>query len=341
MKTLIIRTDKLGDFYISLPYINAIIKKFEKNNVDIVLSENIYKHFKDKDYICNNFFSFPKKNLFKKITLIRKLKKNNYQNVLVLDGKDRSLIMSLFLKSNNKIIIFEKRKLNSLIKKIFFNINKYKFIYDDRIEAYQNIYKRLLDCLNLRLNDINYKFIKYENLSSLNLSSPISEDFSDYSLIHIDEKWFSEYYIKDYTDINPSTNDFFEFIKKIINKTKKNIIITTGLIELPFINKLKEAYFEKIDNNLYVFNFQNNKVFIILNLSIKNLEIISMNAKNLITCNNPLSQIAGSFEINLIDIIEEKLESWYFRHVSHIEKYNKLFRKDFKILSNEILNKIN
>ena len=66
MKTLIIRTDKLGDFYISLPYINAIIKKFEKNNVDIVLSENIYKHFKDKDYICNNFFSFPKKKFIQK-----------------------------------------------------------------------------------------------------------------------------------------------------------------------------------------------------------------------------------------------------------------------------------
>ena len=78
-----------------------------------------------------------------------------------------------------------------------------------------------------------------------------------------------------------------------------------------------------------------------MELSIKHLEIISMNSKNLVTCNNPLTQIAGSYNINLIDIIEKKLESWYLRHVSHIKKYNKLFRKDFKNLSNEILMKIN
>ena len=65
-----------------------------------------------------------------------------------------------------------------------------------------------------------------------------------------------------------------------------------------------------------------------------------MNSKNLFTCNNPLSQIAGSFNINLIDIIEKRLEPWYLRHVSHIKKYNKLFRKDFRELSNEILLKI-
>ena len=66
-----------------------------------------------------------------------------------------------------------------------------------------------------------------------------------------------------------------------------------------------------------------------------------MNSKNLITCNSSLSQIAGSFNINLIDIIEKDLETWYMRHVFHIKKYTKLFRKDFKSLSEDILQKIN
>ena len=44
--------------------------------------------------------------------------------------------------------------------------------------------------------------------------------------------------------------------------------------------------------------------------------------------------------MELIDIIEKRLEPWYLRHVSHIKKYNKLFRKDFRELSNEILLKI-
>ena len=341
MKTLIIRTDKLGDFYISLPYINLINKKFGKNNIDILLSENIFSHFKNKNYICGNFYSFPSKNLLKKVSLVNLLKKNNYQNIFVLDGKDRSLLISLLIKSPNKIVIFEKRKLNYLVNKIFFTNKNYKFIYDDRIETYQNIYRKLITCLNLPFDEIDYKFLKYENLSSLNLSVDLIKDLNDYTLIHIDEKWFTEYYIKDYTNINPSPEDFIEFIKKVLIKTEKNIIITTGLIKLPFIISLKNNYFKKIDSNLYVFEHKNKKAFIFMELSIKHLEIISMNSKNLVTCNNPLTQIAGSYNINLIDIIEKKLESWYLRHVSHIKKYNKLFRKDFKNLSNEILMKIN
>ena len=65
-----------------------------------------------------------------------------------------------------------------------------------------------------------------------------------------------------------------------------------------------------------------------------------MNSQNIITCNGPITQLAGSFNINVIDILEEKLENWYNRHISNKENYNKLFRKNFNELSAEILNKI-
>ena len=42
----------------------------------------------------------------------------------------------------------------------------------------------------------------------------------------------------------------------------------------------------------------------------------------------------------LIDIIGKKHKKWYFRHTSHIKKYNKLYREDFNELSKKIILKI-
>ena len=76
------------------------------------------------------------------------------------------------------------------------------------------------------------------------------------------------------------------------------------------------------------------------NISIENLEIVTMNAKSLITCHGPLSLISGSFNVNLIDIIEKTQEKWYERHTSHILKYNKLYRMKFSKLAKKIILKL-
>ena len=60
MKTLIIRTDKLGDFYVTMPYINSLVKKFGKKNIDIIISENIFEHFKEKDYFFQKIYTCTK-----------------------------------------------------------------------------------------------------------------------------------------------------------------------------------------------------------------------------------------------------------------------------------------
>jgi hypothetical protein len=75
-------------------------------------------------------------------------------------------------------------------------------------------------------------------------------------------------------------------------------------------------------------------------ISIENLEIVTMNAKSVITCHGPLSLISGSFNVNLIDIIEKTQEKWYERHTSHIMKYNKLYRIKFSKLAKKIILKV-
>jgi len=42
-----------------------------------------------------------------------------------------------------------------------------------------------------------------------------------YIIIHLDEKWFRKYYYRDFTDINPNSDQVLLFINKIIEKSKK------------------------------------------------------------------------------------------------------------------------
>ena len=57
--------------------------------------------------------------------------------------------------------------------------------------------------------------------------------------------------INNYIDIAPTKEDFFVFIVDFLKKKKSNLIITTGLIHLPFVNDFKEKYLSKINENIF------------------------------------------------------------------------------------------
>ena len=155
--------------------------------------------------------------------------------------------------------------------------------------------------------------------------------------IHLDEKWFSNLYINKFADMTPSYGDFLLFIKKFISLKNQNLIITTGIKKISFIDNLKMKFFNKINENFYEFNHINFKAILLLNSSIKDLETLSMNSNNIITCNGPLTQIAQSLNINIIDILENDMEEWYDRHIYNKKKYHRLFRKKFNDVYKEIL----
>ena len=54
------------------------------------------------------------------------------------------------------------------------------------------------------------------------------KEISNYLIFHFDEKWIFETYIKKYKSIEPNLDDFKLFIKKILENTKHNLVITTG-----------------------------------------------------------------------------------------------------------------
>ena len=111
LNTLIFRTDRIGDFIISSPFILSYKKKFNTDNVIIISSEYNYNYIKNFKFVNKIFplkyeIKFLRKIivLFRMIFLLRKIK---YSNIIILDGKNRSFFISLFLKGK-KSILFNK-----------------------------------------------------------------------------------------------------------------------------------------------------------------------------------------------------------------------------------------
>jgi len=338
LKTLIIRTDRLGDFYQTIPYINCLTRIYGKTNVDVLVKKHIYSHIKRKKYLYNNLYSFEKNGIFNKVSLILKLRKNNYKQIIIFDGKDRSIILSKFLNVAKIFHTYPQKKIN-LLTKIFFS-KKYTTILDNQTIPLKYLYKSILDKIGVKIIKRDYKILLHQNIKKINIFKNENIKNKKYILIHLDEKWFSDFYIKKYTNISLKKNDFFLFIKKIVKKCYANLIITTGTIDLPFITEISNEYFNINKKGYYYLKIGKYKIILLKKISIGNLEIVTMNANTVITCHGPLSLISGSFNVNLIDIIEKTQAKWYERHTSHIMKYNKLYRVKFNKLAKQIILKV-
>ena len=338
LKTLIIRTDRLGDFYQTIPYINCLARTYGEKNVDILVKKHIYFHIKKKKYLFNKLYFFEENGIFNKVFLILRLRKNNYKQIIIFDGKDRSIILSKFLNTDKIFLTYPKKKIN-FFTKMFFS-KKYITFFDNRTISLKYLYKGILDNLGARIIKKDYKILLHKNVKQINIFKKENISNKKYILIHLDEKWFSDFYIKKFTNIVLKKNDFLLFLKKIIKKCKTNLIITTGTIKLPFITELSNKYFNISKGGYCYLKFGKYKIILLKEISIYNLEIITMNANNVITCHGPLSLLTGSFNINLIDIIEKTQEKWYYRHTTHIMKYNKLYRTKFNKLSEKSILKI-
>ena len=108
---LIFRTDRIGDLLITCPAVLTIKKYLKNSRITLITS------IKNHDYAKSlNFFDsvtkFPENNFVEKIKFIINLSKKKYDYILVLDGKDRSLISSIFLSSKNKVGVISKSRIN-------------------------------------------------------------------------------------------------------------------------------------------------------------------------------------------------------------------------------------
>ena len=162
------------------------------------------------------------------------------------------------------------------------------------------------------------------DLDTLDDRSLIQSNYTsgDYILLHFDEKWIHNEYIKHYLNIEPSEDQLFEFLIELSNKTNKNIIITSGK-KTPIIleNVLKKV---------------SSKIKLIKNLPFEKLETVIINSSLLISCHGAVSHVAAARKIQQIDIIDPS----YSYHIwsAHFRNYRSINRSNFINLSKNIIN---
>lgn len=293
---LIFRTDRIGDFLLTIILINSIKRNDPNSNITIISSKKNYHFIKSFKNI--NEVIILENTLLAKIKLIHKLRSVYYDKIIVHDSKNRSSIISLFLKYGLKIKPNNNPNVSYIdaIKEIIFKLN-FNFIESD------------LNTLKLR----DYNSFKYLN--------------KDFILLHFDEKWIYDYYISEYTNIEPLKDDLILFINLILKATDKKLVITTGA-------KCPKILDDLIENNF------DSRVKIFKKLNFLDLENIVSKCNLLISCHGSISHIAAAHNIKQIDIIEKKKLYFYLNWTKHFRNYFPIHRIKFSELSNKIVDMI-
>ena len=219
-KYLIFRTDRIGDFLILAILIKSIRRNDPDSFINVVASEKNYNYIKsfkivDKVTLLTN-------GILSKLKLIYFLRKEKYNTIIIHDRKQRSILISLFLKTNLKIVSNANLNISyfSDIKKILNHLN-FSFDIAD------------LNTLN------NRTYVGLENLEN------------NYILFHFDEKWIHKEYISNYINIEPSENELVTFFNLVVNKTNKKLVVTTGLNSPQILNKI---FRDKFNSKINFFN---------------------------------------------------------------------------------------
>ena len=326
---LVFRTDRIGDLLVNYPSIITIKKYFKNSEVTLVASKKNMDYAKSLN-IFESIYNFPEGNLIKKVKFIKMLRKKFFDYIFVFDGKDRSAISLIFLKSSCKVALMKSKKFNKI-----FNLTKIKHINNDEKTSIPQLYQEMLDKsdIKVKISDYNFLLTKENN----NFSSNIN--IKNYILLHLDEKWISSMYINKYKDIDPEYYEFIEFINNI--SLRENLVITTGIINFKLIDDLKEKYFIKVNNKIYKKNNGEKKIYLVFKPTFQDLESLLSTAKILISCHGAITHAAGSLDIKILDIIDENSKKWYQRYTSHIKNYNYIFRNKFSEIKEIIPKKIN
>ncbi len=343
MDYLIFRTDRIGDFLITSPLIKAIKRNDTKSKIYIVASkknENFIKNYilVDKVFVLNS------NNLKDRLKLLFELRKKKFDNIIIADKKNRSIFLSILLISKNKIFNVSK-KFHQQILKIF-----YKSIYLDNDDFKQQTTKDILkkNCLSLNfdLNEEDFHYLKRDQFKNEYLHSDLFNlEKNDFLLFHYDEKWEIRSYSKsfkkaiEFTDMNIDKKKFINFLLELSEKTSKNIVITTGVIETKIIEELK-LISKRINEFSYELNLKNIKVYLFINQNFFSVSHLISKSSLFITCHGAFTHIASNYKVKILDIIEKNKVDHYSKITNHMKNHKHLYRDNFSDLSQDIINNL-
>ena len=197
-KYLIFRTDRIGDFLLSMILIKNIKRNDKKSYIIVVSSEKNYNYIKTFNLVDEVIKLNP--SFLGRKNVINELRKHYFKFTIVHDGKNRSKFINFFLKKDKTFSI---------------NNNQINTTHFSKI-------KKIIDLMNFAFDPSDLDFFIFNDLNT-NL------DKKNLIIFHYDEKWSNSTYISNYTDIEPNESQLLNFIKNIRLKSNYEIIITTGI----------------------------------------------------------------------------------------------------------------
>ena len=102
------------------------------------------------------------------------------------------------------------------------------------------------------------------------------------------------------------------------------------------------AFLEKEKSSrIYFKKSQNNSIYFIYKPSFEDIESLLRKSKILITCIGAITHAANSFNVEIIDIIEENCSLSYSRYTSYMSNYKTIFRNKFTLIQQKLLEQLN
>ena len=331
-KFLIFRTDRVGDFILSCILIKSIKRNKPNSEITVICSDQNYEYAKNYSLV-DNAQLYPKK-FIKKIFFFHSMIKSDFDCILSLDGKKRSIFSCVISKANFKILTVTKK----IYKKIFFTLkDDILFIKDfrSRIEEFKFILKKLeMDYSDRDLDIFDGEIIK----SNLDILNKIPE--KSFNQLHLDEKWITEAYrgrrkSRNFKPIDASIDQMCSFIEEFVTKSKKDLVISAGAETNSLISGVKKQFSKK-----GVVSINGKKIIILDNISFTDLKLIIKKTDLVIACHGSPAHIASSFNTKIIDIFDQKNEEFYKFYTNHLRNYKYLYREDFTILAKNILQSV-
>ena len=154
---LIFRTDRIGDLLITCPAILTIKKNIKDSKITLVTSKKNYQYAKSFDFF-DKVYQFPQNNLFNAIKFIYHLSKVKFDYIFIFDGKERSIISTLFIKSKYKVATISEKKLNFIYK--LFNID---YIIDYNTDSLINLYNKSISHCKVDCDINDFNFLEHKN----------------------------------------------------------------------------------------------------------------------------------------------------------------------------------
>ena len=324
-KYLIFRTDRIGDFIFSRMFTESIKKDNPNHKIDFVCSSynsNYVKYFKD----INKIYILDKYNIRLMIKNLFEINKEKYDYLIILDGKRRSVFFSILLKAKNKIAVLKDFR-PRLTLAMFFD----RYFINSEIKSQFENFSSVINYLDLDIperidyfNKYKLKEIKYKNLPK------------KFTLLHLDEKWFEGHYYSDFKYMNLNEKNFDFLISTIKKKFKKNIVITSGKMNVSQFNDIIEKFFINKDKNIFISRKYKEKLIYIDKTNFRDLESIVNKSSEIICCEGAISHVSNVFKrltIALVNYQGANTGIFWTKHMSNIKL---IFRENIRKICSDI-----